>query len=273
MEGQTRTLADDLKAPSDIKLKIERNVAFLTIDRPHEGNRLTPASLVHLQEIAAGLASDRRTACVVITGAGTEFFSSGIFNIELRAAYSKEDSLKIVRLAIDAFDRLETLPQLVIGALNGAVRAGGGELALACDLRICASNATLAFHETSYACFPGAGAPVRLPSIIGAARALELIATGREVDASEMLRIGFVTSVLPQEGMFAAVEDMATKIAAKGPLGIRGAKQIVQMQTRCGAEAAHRHSWALRQALEYSQDVDEAVTAYREQRAANYRGC
>src|SRR5690606_19495921 len=98
------------QAPSDIRFKNEGDVAFVTIDRPADGNRLTPSSLAHLRDIAIELAADRRTSCVVITGTGTEFFSSGIFNIELRAAYSKEDALEIVGLAIDAFNRIESLP-------------------------------------------------------------------------------------------------------------------------------------------------------------------
>ena len=272
MQGNARKLDDDLGSPSDIRVGIERDVAFITIDRPAEGNRLTASSLVHLREIAAKLRDDRRTSCVVITGAGTEFFSSGIFNIELRAAYSKSDALRIVRLANEAFDSVDALPQVVIGALNGAVRAGGGELALACDFRICASDATMVFHETSYACFPGAGAPVRLPSIIGAGRALEIIATGREIDAEEMLRIGLVSRVVPRPDFSAAVESVSAHIAAKGPLGTTGAKKIVRMQAECGSQAAHRLSWELRAALEYSHDVDEAIAAHRERRTATYLG-
>lgn len=272
MAGSVRRLDDDLAAPSDIRFEIQDHVAIITLDRPADGNRLTPSSLVDLCEIARALAADRRTSCVVVTGAGSEFFSSGIFNIELRAAYSKEDALAIVRLAIDAFDRIEALPQVVIGALNGATRAGGGELALACDFRVCASHATLAFHETSYACFPGAGAPVRLPGVIGAGRALEIIATGREIDAEEMLRLGLVSSVVPQPAWRDTVGSMAAQIAAKSPLGTVGAKKIIRMHERSSAEAAHQLSWELRAALEYSHDVDEAIAAHQERRTASYLG-
>jgi enoyl-CoA hydratase len=272
MPGHARTLEADLQSDSDLRFGIEGDVATVTIDRAADRNRLTPATLVHLREIAMSLAADRRTSCVVITGAGADFFSSGIFNIELRTAYSKEDALAIVRLANQAFDAIEALPQLVIGALNGAVRAGGGELALACDFRVCADHATLAFHESSYACFPGAGAPVRLPAAIGGGRALELMATGREIDAQEMLRIGLVTHVVPSSELARTVGTMAAQIAAKGPLGIRGAKRIVQMQANAGAAPAHQLSWALRSALEYSHDVDEAIAAHVQGRAPCYLG-
>lgn len=272
MAVEFRNLKADLEADSDVQCLIRHDVAFITISRQAEGNRLTPATLLQLRRLADHLALDRRTNCVVITGAGTEYFSSGIFNIELRSAYAKHDVLEIVRLANEAFNAIEALPQVVIGALNGAVRAGGGELALACDFRICASHAALAFHETSYACFPGAGAPVRLPAIIGAGPALEMICTGRELGAAEMMRLGLVTAVVPSAELENAVMGIATQIGALGPLGIRGAKRIVQMQARGHVEAAHRLSMELRSELEYSHDVDEAITAQREKRPARYLG-
>lgn len=272
MTATVRNLENDLTADSDVQCQIRHDVAFITISRPEEGNRLTPASLKHLRSLAAELATDRRTNCVVITGAGTENFSSGIFNIQLRSAYAKHDVLEIVRLANEAFDAIEALPQVVIGALNGAVRAGGGELALACDIRVCAAHATLAFHETSYACFPGAGAPVRLPAIIGAAAALDIISTGRELDAAEMMRLGLVTRVVPSSELEDVVTTMAMQVAARAPLGIRGAKRIIRMQAKGQVEAAHQLSMELRSALEYSHDVDEAIAAHREQRPAKYLG-
>lgn len=126
MPTYTRSLADDLRQDSDIHFRLVDNVAFLMIDRQPENNRLTPASLAHIAQIAQTLAVDPRTNCVVVSAEGVEHFSSGIFNAELRAGYSKEDILAIVKLANDAFDGLQALPQIVIGALNGAVRAGGG---------------------------------------------------------------------------------------------------------------------------------------------------
>lgn len=267
-----RSLADDFKQPHGVDLVIENHVAHVTINRPDDTNRLTPATLKRLAGIAAELASDSRTSCVVISGAGSEFFSSGIFNIQLRAAYSKQDALAIVRLANEAFDAIEMLPQIVIGALNGAVRAGGGELALACDFRLAAPHATLAFHETSYACFPGAGAPMRLQPIVGRGQAIEIMATGREIDAREMERLGIINSIVPADGLLARAREIAEGIAAKGPLGPRGIKSIINVQSAAAISAAKQHAWALRCALEYSADVDEAILAHKEGRAARYLG-
>ena len=96
----------------------------------------------------------------------------------------------MVRLANAVFDKIEALPQVVIAALNGVTRAGAAEITLACDMRIAASHATFAVPEAKWGGFPGAGAPVRLPGIVGRARALELICTARELNAQEMETLG-----------------------------------------------------------------------------------
>ena len=109
---------------------------------------------------------------------------------KVRATLTREQILAMVRLANAVFDKIEALPQVVIAALNGVTRAGAAELTLACDMRIAASHATFAVPEAKWGGFPGAGAPVRLPGIVGRARALELICTARELNAQEMETLG-----------------------------------------------------------------------------------
>src|SRR6185503_4598978 len=135
----------------------------------------------------------------IVTGGGSQFFSMGILNPAVRASYTKEQILDLVRTANRLFDAIEALPQIVIAALNGIARAGAAEMSLACDIRLAAAHATIAWPEALWGGFPGAGAPVRLPAIVGRARALELICTGREVDAAEMERLGLVLAVHPAE--------------------------------------------------------------------------
>jgi enoyl-CoA hydratase/carnithine racemase len=99
----------------------------------------------------------------------------------VRASYTKEEILDLVRIANRLYDAIEALPQIVIAAFNGAARAGAAELSLACDIRLAATHATFRLPEALWGGFPGAGGPVRLPGIVGRARALELICTGREI--------------------------------------------------------------------------------------------
>jgi len=247
-------------------------VAVVTIDRPSDQNRLTREVLLTLEEIVQRLAGDDETQAVVLTGAGSQFFSMGILNPVVRASYSKPQILELVRTANRVYDALEALPQVVIAALNGAARAGAAELSLACDIRLAAAHATFALPEALWGGFPGAGGPVRLPMLVGRARALELICTGRELDATELERLGLVLAVHPSERLLPEARALATRIAASGPLATRGAKRIVRTRLMSGFGEARALSDTLRAALEWSQDVDEGMAAHREGRAPHFTG-
>jgi enoyl-CoA hydratase/carnithine racemase len=257
---------------SEVVLRRDRGVATITLDRPGDSNRLTRSVLVTLQGMVDELAGDDETQAVVITGRGAAFFSMGILSPAVRASYTKEQVLEMVRIANRLYDALEALPQIVIAALNGATRAGAAELALACDIRLAAAHATFALPEALWGGFPGAGGPVRLPGIVGRARALEIICTGRELDAAEMERIGLVLAVHPAERLLAEAQGLAARIAASGPLATRGAKRIVRTRLMSGFAEARTLSDTLRGALEWSQDVDEGMAAHREGRAPHFTG-
>jgi enoyl-CoA hydratase/carnithine racemase len=258
--------------PEGVKFARDGGVVTLTLDRPADLNRLSPEVIVRLGAIAESLREDPEANVVVITGAGTEFFSMGILNPAIRATYSKDDIVRLVRLANRVFDAIEALPQIVIAAINGKVLAGAAELCLACDLRYAASHATLALPEAGWGGFPGAGAPVRLPMLVGKARAIELICTGREIEAVEMERIGLVQAVHPGDRFAGAVTATAQRIAANGPLATKGAKRIIAARQEPGFRAARELSDALRHALEWSHDVDEGIAAHRENRRPTFRG-
>jgi len=257
---------------TEVVLRREGRVATITIDRATDQNRLTREVLLALQGIVDALAADEETQAVVLTGAGSEFFSMGILNPAVRASYTKPQILELVRTANRLYDALEALPQIVIAALNGAVRAGAAELSLACDIRLAAAHATLALPEALWGGFPGAGGPVRLPMLVGRARALEIMCTGRELDAAELERLGLVLAVHPGERLLAEAQALAARIAASGPLAIRGAKRIVNTRLYGGFGEARALSDTLRHALEWSRDVDEGMAAHREGRAPRFTG-
>jgi enoyl-CoA hydratase/carnithine racemase len=258
--------------PQEVRLQRDGRVAVVTLDRPDDQNRLTREVLLALETIVHELAGDAETQAVVLTGSGSEFFSMGILNPAVRASYTKEQILELVRTANRMYDALEALPQIVIVALNGAARAGAAELSLACDIRLAAAHATFALPEARWGGFPGAGGPVRLPGIVGRARALEIICTGRELDAAEMERLGLVLAVYPADRLLAEARALATRIAASGPLATRGAKRIVSTRLASGFSEARSLSDALRYALEWSRDVDEGMAAHREGRAPRFTG-
>src|SRR5881397_3467695 len=253
-------------------LQRDGRIATITIDRPADQNRLTRDVLLGLEAFVHDLAGDAETPAVVLTGAGSEFFSMGILNPAVRASYTKEQILELVRTANRMYDALEALPQIVIAAFNGAARAGAAELSLACDIRLAAAHATFALPEALWGGFPGAGGPVRLPGIVGRARALELICTGREIDAAEMERLGLVLAVYPAARLLPEARALAARICASGPLATRGAKRIVNARAVSGFTAARTLSDALRHALEWSRDIDEGMAAHRDGRPARFVG-
>jgi enoyl-CoA hydratase/carnithine racemase len=255
-------------------LIVERvsKVLYLTIDRPADLNRLSPELIDHLGLLFAELREDPDIHVVVISGSGNDFFSMGLLNPAIRASLSKDDVIRLVRRANAVFDAMEALPQIVIAAINGKVMAGAVELSLACDLRYAAMHVTMQMPEASWGGFPGAGAPVRLPLLVGKARALELICTAREIDSVEMNQLGLVQGVHPQASLKDAVAKIAQTIADNGPLAVRGAKRIMAARQEPGTRAARELSDALRHALEWSQDVNEGMTAHKESRKPNFVG-
>lgn len=256
----------------DLHVERAERVLTLTLDRPGDQNRLTSEVLLTMQGIADVLRDDDAIQAVVITGRGTEFFSMGILNPAVRAGYAKEEILALVRVANRLYDAIEALPQVVIAAFNGAARAGAAELSLACDIRLAAAHATFRLPEALWGGFPGAGGPVRLPDIVGRARALELICTGREIDAEEMRRLGLVLAVYPADRLLVEAQALAARIGASGPLATRGAKRIMNAHRAGGFAAARGLSDALRHALEWSHDVDEGMAAHREGRPPRFTG-
>lgn len=257
---------------TDLLTEASAGVMTITVNLPDEMNRMTPQALAKLEQVALSLAHRDDINAVVVIGAGNEYFSTGLLNPKLRASMSRHDIIALVRLANRAFTALEEAPQIVIAALNGPMRAGGCELALACDIRIAADTVTMHLPEAMWGGFPGAGGPMRLAAIVGKGKALQLIATGATIYAREMHRLGLVEEVVPAGELSAVAVAMAEKIAAAGPLATRGAKRIIRTRLDATAPAAAELSDALRYALEWSEDVDESHAAQTEGRAPRFKG-
>lgn len=263
----TKTKLDD-----EILLEIAAPIATVTLNRPDDMNRMSPAGIERLGAIVESLAGRDDVHAVLVTGAGSKFFSAGLLNPEIRAAMTKDQVVAFVLRANRVFDALEALPQVTICAINGTILAGACELALACDIRLVSSAAKMAMPEARWGGFPGAGGPVRLPMVVGHGHALRLIGSGREIDASEMERIGLVQSIHAPRSLRTEALKLAQEIGSNGPLATRGAKRIVRQREEPGFHAARELSDALRKALEWSDDVDEGIAAHRENRAPKFKG-
>ena len=205
-------------------VRIERGddgVATLRLDRP-KVNAMSLELLVALREAADGLIADPPGA-VVVTG-GERVFAAGA---EISEFGGPEEARRIGAAFRDALGAVAAIPRFTIAAITGVALGGGCELALACDWRVCADNARLGQPEILLGIIPGGGGTQRLPRLIGAARAKEIILTGRQVRAEEALRIGLVDEVVPAADVHARAHDKALELAT-GAVAAQGlAKQAV----------------------------------------------
>jgi enoyl-CoA hydratase len=186
-----------------VRLSRRDDVAVLTLDRQEALNALSFSIIEalgrRLDDVAASAAR-----CLVITGAGTRAFCAGADIKELRGRDLMAQK-RGAELGQSVFAKLDTLPMASIAAINGFAFGGGLELALACTFRLATPNAKMGLPEVKLGLIPGYGGTQRLPRVVGEARALELILTGRTVDAAEAERIGLVSRVVDGDAVEAAL--------------------------------------------------------------------
>ncbi len=193
------------------------NIALITLNRP-KANALSAGLLTYLYKIVSELV-DNPPAAVVLYG-GKRLFSAGA-DISEMDLYDPDIAKRIVGNFHEATSALASLPRIVIAAITGYALGGGLELALSCDIRIAGESVKLGLPEVSLGILPGGGGTQRLPRLIGASRAKEMILSGRQIDAREAIQIGLVNKVVPdgdvlEEAMAMAAEYAGGALAAQG---------------------------------------------------------
>lgn len=252
-----------------ILVDVADGVAVITVNRPEVRNAVNAAVQQDLRAALDELRTSTGVGAVVFTGAGDRAFVAGADIGQLRH-YTMHTALEsgLQRL----YDEIEAFPKPTIAAINGVALGGGCELALACDIRIAAEHARLGLPETSLSVLPGAGGTQRLARLVGVGRAIELILTGRLVDADEALRTGLVTTVVAPEDLLPTARGIAATILAKGPLAVQLAKLVI----RTGLDADQRTGLVverLAQALLYTTaDKREGAEAFLAKRPAAFTG-
>jgi enoyl-CoA hydratase/carnithine racemase len=200
-------------------------VGEITLSRPPV-NALSGPVARELTGIVDEVRDDERVRAVVVWG-GDKVFAAGADIKEMGELDSVQMQRHIAAFQ-DALTRLEQLPLISIAAITGYALGGGCELALACDLRVCAADAQLGQPEILLGVIPGAGGTQRLPRLVGAGRAKEVIYSGRFVAAEEALRIGLVTEVVPPEEVHARATEIARGFASGPTVALAAAKFAVQ---------------------------------------------
>jgi enoyl-CoA hydratase/carnithine racemase len=214
---------------------------------------------------------DPEVRVLIITGAGPKAFCAGA-DLKERATMSEAQVREFIFTIRNLFTFIEYLNKPVIAAVNGVALGGGTELALACDIRLAAANASLGLTETRLAIIPGAGGTQRLPRLIGRGKAKELIFTGRRVDAPEAHQIGLVNQVCDPGELLKECQAMAAQICEAGPIAIQQAKYAINY----GLEADLHTGLAIESNAYWvtipTEDRLEGLKAFGEKRKPRYKG-
>lgn len=245
-------------------------VKIVTLNRPDTLNAISIELSQRLHKIIDDLMLDKETRVVIITGRGRAF-SAGA-DLKQRRSSNAEEKWRQTLTIADLFDRLEMVEVPVIAAVNGFALGGGFEMALACDMRIASNHSLFGLPEINLASFPGAGAPTRLPRMIGMGKAKELLFTGRRIPATEAERIGLVEKVVPAEKVLEEAIALAEEIAQNGPLAVRALKKAINYGLRTYPELSFKISHLLRKPLDTTKDYEEGLRAFVEKRKPAYIG-
>jgi enoyl-CoA hydratase len=223
-----------------VDVKLDDGLAVLTIDRPHARNAISLDTMAELEKALDALESSADARALVITGAGDRAFVSGGDLKELAAIRSVEDASAMAWRRRMNCDRLAEFPAPVIAALNGHAFGGGGEVAVAADIRIAADDVKIAFNQVSLAIMPAWGGAERLAALVGAGRALLLAGSGTPVDAAEALRIGLVDKVVERATFDETWRAVARSLANRPATEI---KRVIAGTTPEEAVASFARLW------------------------------
>lgn len=267
-------------------LKITRHdaVADVALNNPAKLNALGPAFWTEAAEQIRTLGEDPSVRCLVLRGEGRAFTAGldipGVMaTLPIDPAGGPPDGSRQAKLhqtirnmqaAVTAFERC-AVP--VIAAIHGYCLGGGIDLITACDIRLAAADAKFGVRETKLAMVADVGTLQRLPHIVGAGIARELVFTGRDFDAAYAERIGLVNRVLPDaESLHAAALELAAEIAANAPLAVRGAKQVMNEAVRHEIDRGLEYVATYNSAHLVTQDLAVAVTAAMTKQKPDFGG-
>jgi enoyl-CoA hydratase/carnithine racemase len=200
--------------------RLDGGVVKVAIDNPARRNALDLESFKTLAELWPALASDRSIRAIILTGEGGQSFCAGA---DLSGALTDEPGFS--DLVDRAFLKTGSTPQPLIAAINGHCVAGGLELALLADIRIASRSAKFGFPEVKWGLIPSAGGTLKLADQIPYAAAMDLLLTGRLIDAEEAARIGLVNAICEPSEVWDLAIERARRIAAASPHAVRAAKK------------------------------------------------
>ena len=248
-----------------VHLRVEDQVAWITLRRPAKLNAISVEMLAGLEAHIAGVDHRQDVRVVVLTAEGERAFSVGA-DVNAWSALDPLDMWRWwVRDGHRVMQRLASLRQPVVAAVQGLAFGGGLELALAADIRVASTSAAFAMPEVTIGTLPGWGGTRRLPDVVGVARAKQMIFSGQRIDAITAERWGLVNEVVAADELTERVTQLARQIAANAPIAVQLAKSAIDRDVT----ASEAFAGALAAGAE---DGREGMAAFREKRSPQFRG-
>jgi enoyl-CoA hydratase len=256
-----------LQLPATFTYEKRGKIAVMTINRPEAHNAFTAEMLRAMDACFEDFNADAGLWVAILTASGDKAFSSGMDLKEAIPLLQSGDELgyedHTKRPFSDVF-------KPIIGAVNGYCIAGGLEFLQGTDLRIASEHATFGLGEVRWGIIPTGGSHVRLPRQIPWAVAMEMLLTGRPIDAKRAYDIGLINQIVPADQLMPAALELAETICKNGPLAVRTAKEIAVRAL--GLESGFVLEKALGARVMSSEDAKEGPRAFAEKRKPNYTG-
>lgn len=259
----------------------EGHVATIQLARPEKRNAMGMAFWDEFPAVVDEVTADPEVRAIIIAAAGRDF-TVGLDLVEmapffLQTAQSgvagRAEVLKMVKKMQHAFNVLEETDIPVISAVHGWCIGAGIDLITAADIRLGTTDSRYSVRETKVAIVADLGTLQRLQKVIPRGLAAELAFTGKDIDAQEAHRIGLLNHIYEsQEALMEAAQAMAQEIAGNSPLSVRGTKAVMRYSADRPISEGLTHVGLWNTAFLHSEDLWEAMTAFREKRAPNFKG-
>jgi enoyl-CoA hydratase/carnithine racemase len=253
---------------TDVRLERHDAVAALIIDRPEKRNALSPEVMQQLATALDDLDRDSEVRCIVIAGSD-EVFAAGA-DIGAMAQRSFQEVLEAPAAAF--WQRIGACRTPLIAAVSGYALGGGCELALACDMIVASESAEFGQPEITLGIIPGGGGTQRIARVAGKQQAMEIVLTGRRINAAEAHGLGLVNVVAPRKQWLEQALELAAVVARRPPLAVRMAKQAVLAADEMPLSAGLAYERRLYELSMATEDRVEGMQAFLEKRRAQFRG-
>ncbi|MEB3196302.1 MAG: enoyl-CoA hydratase/isomerase family protein [Candidatus Sericytochromatia bacterium] len=255
----------------NVTLAQEGAIAHLTLARPDKLNAMTHAMGDELSAAVQRIAQTPGVRCVLLSAEGRAFSAGGdLAFLEANLSRSESENQADMRAFYDKFLSIRDLPVPTVALMQGRATGAGLCLALACDMRLAATDAALSFNFVRLGLTPGMGGTWLLPQLVGLPTALDLALTGRTIEAGEALQLGLVQRVVPSDALASAGQALAREIASGAPQAIRQTKALLRRAAGTSlAEALDAEAAAQAIAFQGSE-LREGLAALRARRAPAY---